>query len=35
MRLADKARADMGDFKREGSGQREAGMVENAVPLLP
>ena len=35
MRLADKARADLGDFKRAGSGQREAGMVENAVPLLP
>jgi len=35
MRLADKARAEVGDFKREGSGQREAGMVENAVPLLP
>jgi arylsulfatase A len=33
--LAEKARADLGDVKRAGSGQREAGMVEHAVPLLP
>jgi len=33
--LAEIARADLGDFKRAGSGQREAGMVERAVPLLP
>lgn len=33
--LAEKARADLGDFKRAGTGQREAGMVEKAVPLLP
>jgi arylsulfatase A-like enzyme len=33
--LAEKARADLGDVSRPGSGQREAGMVEKAEPLLP
>jgi arylsulfatase A len=33
--LAEKARADIGDSDRRGAGQREAGMVEKAVPLLP
>ncbi|MBB5033927.1 sulfatase family protein [Prosthecobacter vanneervenii] len=33
--LAEKARADIGDIHRRGSGQREAGMVEKAAPLLP
>ncbi|MFN0076384.1 MAG: sulfatase [Prosthecobacter sp.] len=33
--LAEKARADIGDVDRPGTGQREAGMVEQAVPLLP
>ncbi|WP_395737642.1 sulfatase [Prosthecobacter sp.] len=33
--LAEKARADLGDLNLPGSGQREAGMVEKAVPLLP
>jgi arylsulfatase A len=33
--LAEKARADIGDFNRPGTGQREAGMVEKALPLLP
>lgn len=35
MQLAEKARADIGDFRQPGSGQREAGMVEKAAPLLP
>ncbi|MDZ4402002.1 sulfatase [Prosthecobacter sp.] len=33
--LAEKARADIGDFNRPGAGQREAGMVEKAAALLP
>lgn len=33
--LAEKARADIGDVSRAGRGQREAGMVEVAHPLLP
>ncbi|MDI1313958.1 sulfatase [Prosthecobacter sp.] len=33
--LAEKARADIGDFNRPGAGQREAGMEEKPVPLLP
>ncbi len=33
--LAEKARADLGDVNHPGQGQREAGMVELAVPLLP
>lgn len=33
--LAEKARADIGDVDRPGSGQREAGVVEKALPLLP
>lgn len=33
--LAEKARADLGDVDRPGSGQREAGMVETPRPLLP
>lgn len=33
--LAEKARSDLGDVNRVGSGQREAGMVEKAVPILP
>ncbi|MBN8418847.1 MAG: sulfatase [Verrucomicrobia bacterium] len=33
--LAEKARADLGDFNQPGTGQREAGRVEHAVPLLP
>jgi len=33
--LAEKARVELGDFNRPGTGQREAGMVEKAVPLLP
>ncbi len=33
--LAEKARADIGDVNHPGAGQREAGMVEKAVPLLP
>ncbi|WP_395751702.1 sulfatase [Prosthecobacter sp.] len=33
--LAEKARADLGDVDRPGSGQREAGMVGKAAPLLP
>lgn len=32
--LAGKARDDLGDAKSPGAGQREAGMVENAVPLM-
>ena len=33
--LAEKARADIGDADRPGSGQRAAGKVEKALPLLP
>ncbi len=33
--LAEKARADLGDVNHPGSGQREAGLVEKAEPLLP
>ena len=33
--LAEKTRSDIGDFNRPGTGQREAGMVEKAAPLLP
>ncbi len=33
--LAEKARSDIGDFNRPGTGQREAGLVEKAAPLLP
>jgi arylsulfatase A len=33
--LAEKARVDLGDFNRPGTGQREAGRVEKAAPLLP
>jgi arylsulfatase A-like enzyme len=33
--LAEKARVDLGDVNREGSGQRAAGKVEKALPLLP
>lgn len=35
IQLAEKAREDIGDFNHPGTGQRKAGMVENAVPLLP
>jgi len=35
MQLAEKARADIGDIRHPGPGQREAGMVEKAAPLLP
>ena len=34
MTLADKARADLGDGKTPGAGQRPAGMVVTPVPLL-
>jgi arylsulfatase A len=33
--LAEKARADLGDVDRPGSGQREAGFIEKPMPLLP
>ncbi len=33
--IADRARAELGDGDREGSGQRPAGQVEAAVTLLP
>ncbi len=33
--LAEKARADIGDVGRPGSGQREGALVEKARPLLP
>lgn len=33
--LAEKARAELGDADRAGSGQRTAGHVETAVPLVP
>ncbi|WP_395741526.1 sulfatase [Prosthecobacter sp.] len=33
--LAEKARADLGDFNRPGPGQRAPGMVEKAAPLRP
>ncbi|MCF7973622.1 MAG: sulfatase [Phycisphaerae bacterium] len=32
--LAQKARADIGDYQVKGSGQRESGMVEEARPLM-
>jgi hypothetical protein len=35
MALAEKARADLGDVDRPGSGQREAGFIEKPMPLLP
>jgi hypothetical protein len=34
MSLAQKARADIGDYQVKGSGQRDAGWVENQKPLL-
>ena len=34
IRLAQKARADIGDYQVKGSGQRDAGWVENPKPLL-
>ncbi len=33
--LAEKARAEVGDVDRAGSGQREAGRVEKPFPLVP
>jgi arylsulfatase A len=33
--LAEKARADLGDVDRPGSGQRAAGFIEKPMPLLP
>lgn len=33
--LAERARAELGDVDRPGAGQREAGRVEKAVPLVP
>lgn len=35
MALAEKARADLGDADRPGPGQRAAGHVEKAVPVVP
>jgi arylsulfatase A-like enzyme len=32
--LAQKARADIGDYQVKGSGQREPGMIEDARPLM-
>ena len=34
IKLADKARAELGDGKKPGAGQRPAGMVEKATPRL-
>ena len=33
--LAEKIRAEIGDVEKPGSGQRKAGWVEVAKPLLP
>ncbi len=34
MALADKARSDLGDMKNNGTGQRDAGWVQEPTPLL-
>jgi arylsulfatase A len=33
MSLADKAKADLGDMEKNGTGQRDAGWVQELVPL--